>query len=207
MTYIWSYTYNIPVLWKVYDRYICNMDLSCRLSGCASCPAPCNPTRHAGWSRPGSRRRSRLGIAWSTGSNRCFHGWAVQGKPTWLQHPLVSNEAVARVFKRLADRLQGVVSDTSRYILDHLIYHLYTIHIQIIYKSCNMNTSFIYYSYNMYIPFIYLSYNMDISFIYHSYSMYIPFIYNSFIVHIACSDTICSLGIHTTLENAVMVTT
>ena len=28
-------------------------------------------------------------------------------------HPLVSNEAVARVFKRLADRLQGVVSDTS----------------------------------------------------------------------------------------------
>ena len=64
-----------------------------------------------------------------------------------------------------------------------------------------------YYSYNMYIPFIYLSYNMDISFIYHSYSMYISFIYNSFIVHIACSDTICSLGIHTTLQNAVMVTT
>ncbi len=29
------------------------------------------------------------------------------------KHPLVSNEAVARVFKRLADRLQGVVSDTS----------------------------------------------------------------------------------------------
>ena len=28
-------------------------------------------------------------------------------------HPLLSNEAVARVFKRLADRLQGVVSDTS----------------------------------------------------------------------------------------------
>jgi hypothetical protein len=27
-------------------------------------------------------------------------------------HPLLSNEAVARVFKRLADRLQGVVSDT-----------------------------------------------------------------------------------------------
>ena len=29
------------------------------------------------------------------------------------KHPLISNEAVARVFKRLADRLQGVVSDTS----------------------------------------------------------------------------------------------
>ena len=29
------------------------------------------------------------------------------------KHPLVSNEAVARVFKRLADRLQGVVTDTS----------------------------------------------------------------------------------------------
>ncbi len=29
------------------------------------------------------------------------------------KHPLVSNEAVALVFKRLADRLQGVVSDTS----------------------------------------------------------------------------------------------
>ena len=28
-------------------------------------------------------------------------------------HPLLSNEAVARVFKRLADRLQGVVLDTS----------------------------------------------------------------------------------------------
>ncbi len=28
-------------------------------------------------------------------------------------HPLLSNEAVARVFKRLADRLQGVVSDTT----------------------------------------------------------------------------------------------
>ncbi len=28
-------------------------------------------------------------------------------------HPLLSNEAVARVFRRLADRLQGVVSDTS----------------------------------------------------------------------------------------------
>jgi hypothetical protein len=28
-------------------------------------------------------------------------------------HPLLSNEAVARVFKRLADRLQSVVSDTS----------------------------------------------------------------------------------------------
>ena len=28
-------------------------------------------------------------------------------------HPLASNEAVARVFKRLADRLQGVVADTS----------------------------------------------------------------------------------------------
>ena len=28
-------------------------------------------------------------------------------------HALVSNEAVARVFKRLADRLQGVVADTS----------------------------------------------------------------------------------------------
>ncbi len=28
-------------------------------------------------------------------------------------HPLLSNEAVARVFKCLADRLQGVVSDTS----------------------------------------------------------------------------------------------
>ena len=59
----------------------------------------------------------------------------------------------------------------------------------------------------MYIPFIYLSYNMDISIIYYSYSMYIPFIYNSFIIHISCSDAICSLGIHTTLENAVMVTT
>ena len=32
----------------------------------------------------------------------------------WMNsHPLLSNEAVARVFKRLADRLQGVVSDTS----------------------------------------------------------------------------------------------
>ncbi len=29
------------------------------------------------------------------------------------KHPLVSNEAVARAFKRLADRLKGVVSDTS----------------------------------------------------------------------------------------------
>ena len=29
------------------------------------------------------------------------------------KHPLLSNEAVARVFKRLADWLQGVVSDTS----------------------------------------------------------------------------------------------
>ena len=28
-------------------------------------------------------------------------------------HPLMSNEAVALVFKRLADRLQGVASDTS----------------------------------------------------------------------------------------------
>ncbi len=28
-------------------------------------------------------------------------------------HPLLSNESVARVFKRLADRLQGVVSNTS----------------------------------------------------------------------------------------------
>ncbi len=27
-------------------------------------------------------------------------------------HPLLSNEAVVRVFKRLADRLLGVVSDT-----------------------------------------------------------------------------------------------
>ena len=29
------------------------------------------------------------------------------------KHPIVSNEAVARVFRRLADRLQGVVADTS----------------------------------------------------------------------------------------------
>ena len=28
-------------------------------------------------------------------------------------HPIISNEAVTRVFKRLADRLQSVVSDTS----------------------------------------------------------------------------------------------
>jgi hypothetical protein len=28
-------------------------------------------------------------------------------------HPLISNEALARVFRRLADRLQGVVTDTS----------------------------------------------------------------------------------------------
>ena len=28
-------------------------------------------------------------------------------------HPIMSNEAVARVFRRLADRLQGVVTDTS----------------------------------------------------------------------------------------------
>jgi hypothetical protein len=28
-------------------------------------------------------------------------------------HALISNEAVARVFKRLANSLQGVVSDTS----------------------------------------------------------------------------------------------
>ena len=33
---------------------------------------------------------------------------------SWMNsHPLLSNKAVARVFKRLADRLQGVVSDTS----------------------------------------------------------------------------------------------
>ena len=32
----------------------------------------------------------------------------------WLVKPLItSNEAVARVFRRLADRLQGVVADTS----------------------------------------------------------------------------------------------
>ena len=30
-----------------------------------------------------------------------------------VAHPIVSNEAVARVFRRLADRLQGVVADTS----------------------------------------------------------------------------------------------
>ena len=29
------------------------------------------------------------------------------------KHALVSNEAIARIFKRLADRLLGVVSDTS----------------------------------------------------------------------------------------------
>ena len=29
------------------------------------------------------------------------------------KHPIISNEAVARVFSRLADRLQGVVADTS----------------------------------------------------------------------------------------------
>jgi len=29
-----------------------------------------------------------------------------------VAHPIVSNEAVARVFRRLADRLQGVVADT-----------------------------------------------------------------------------------------------
>ena len=28
-------------------------------------------------------------------------------------HPIMSNEAVARVFKRIADRLQGMVTDTS----------------------------------------------------------------------------------------------
>jgi hypothetical protein len=32
-------------------------------------------------------------------------------------HPIVSNEAVARVFKRLADRLQGAVTDTSMMII------------------------------------------------------------------------------------------
>ena len=30
-----------------------------------------------------------------------------------ISHPLLSNEAVTLAFKRLADRLQGVVSDTS----------------------------------------------------------------------------------------------
>ncbi len=30
-----------------------------------------------------------------------------------VKHPIISNEAVARVFRRLADRLQGVVADTS----------------------------------------------------------------------------------------------
>ena len=30
-----------------------------------------------------------------------------------VAHPIVSNEAVARVFRRLADRLQGVVAETS----------------------------------------------------------------------------------------------
>ncbi len=30
-----------------------------------------------------------------------------------VAHPIMSNEAVARVFRRLADRLQGVVADTS----------------------------------------------------------------------------------------------
>ena len=28
-------------------------------------------------------------------------------------HPIISNEAVARVFRRLADRLQAVITDTS----------------------------------------------------------------------------------------------
>jgi hypothetical protein len=30
-----------------------------------------------------------------------------------IAHPIMSNEAVTRVFRRLADRLQGVVADTS----------------------------------------------------------------------------------------------
>ena len=30
-----------------------------------------------------------------------------------VAHPIMSNEAVARVFRRLADRMQGVVADTS----------------------------------------------------------------------------------------------
>jgi hypothetical protein len=30
-----------------------------------------------------------------------------------VAHPIMSNESVARVFRRLADRLQGVVADTS----------------------------------------------------------------------------------------------
>ena len=39
-------------------------------------------------------------------------------KLVWLdknkvKHPIISNEAVARVFRSLADRLQGVLADTS----------------------------------------------------------------------------------------------
>jgi hypothetical protein len=30
-----------------------------------------------------------------------------------VAHPIISNEAMARVFRRLADRLQAVVADTS----------------------------------------------------------------------------------------------
>jgi hypothetical protein len=41
-------------------------------------------------------------------------------------HPLLSNESVARVFKRFADRLQGVVSDTSMITItpEHAAYFL-----------------------------------------------------------------------------------
>ncbi len=40
-------------------------------------------------------------------------------------HPLVSNKAVGRVFKRLADRLQGVVPDTSTKQLPPNMRHIF----------------------------------------------------------------------------------
>ncbi len=42
-----------------------------------------------------------------------LHPWliGIEGENK-VKHPIVSNEAVARVFRRLADRLQGVVAGT-----------------------------------------------------------------------------------------------
>ncbi len=55
-----------------------------------------------------------------------------------VAHPIMSNESVARVFRRLADRLQGIVADTSMMT----IWPEYAAHFMEVYVKKTENSKF-----------------------------------------------------------------
>ncbi len=98
-------------------------------------------------------------------------------------HPLMSNESVARVFKRLADRLQGVVSDTSMLTITLLTFWRSTSRkqmglnlpvIESVFSCCLYLWQFATWLLQRYVHHIYLQYISNTPRIYTQYVSYKP---------------------------------